>query len=113
LSKLPTSIFHDLEAAVDQVLAAAVHGLVERPAVRAPVRAENQQHLLVIGLRRGECVVHVDRGIGLLVVRPGRCVSQHAHRRGRDQEQDSFHEVSLNGYRTFYAELTARAQTCG
>ncbi len=92
-------LYH-LEPAVDQMLAAAARSTRPCAAVRTPVRAEHQQHLLVLAVRSSNRMLHVGRGIGLLVVGPRRCVRQHASRSGCDQEQASLHDASLDGYTT-------------
>jgi hypothetical protein len=54
---------------------------IERAAVLAPVGAEHEQHLLVIGVRGPERMLHLLGGIGLLVIGPGR----RAHARSEKQ----------------------------
>src|ERR1700722_4033451 len=93
----------DLELAVDQRTAPAVQGLIERAAVAAPVGAKHQKHLAVLALGGAEGVLHVGRGIGLLII--GR--RRRGENGGRGQGAKRSQEEALHGGISLFLTGTA------
>src|ERR1700722_3928598 len=93
----------DLELAVDQRTAPAVQGLIERAAVAAPVGAKHQKHLAVLALGGAEGVLHVGRGVGLLII--GR--RRRGENGGRGQGAKRSQEEALHGGISLFLTGTA------